>query len=293
MFPEVPEDFAPAGHSNVKHGFEHNDPKGLRDNKGFARQQVREASREAGFGNGFSSNLGNELIPGNAYQDVLDDIATNYGYDIVRHEGIVTLDDYNLELWRVVPQVEVPPTDGHAVLLGHGAAQNGVTWFNNGEDSIAYQLADEGYDVWVLNDRMSGVSQTVHASLTTADAAFWEMSFVEVGDYDIPAAMDYITDNNTNFSDTVTYVGHGTGALAMISSMAEESKNYYDAKLDSVVALSPLSRFGDIGEELHDANRWVYQLQLYLADETATHVDMDNVIRALDDSEITFDAQVW
>jgi len=37
----------------------------------------------------------------NSYQDVLDDISRNYGYDIERHQGIVTEDNYILEVWRM------------------------------------------------------------------------------------------------------------------------------------------------------------------------------------------------
>jgi len=134
----------------------------------------------------------------------------------------------------------------------------------------------------------------VHTTLTTADQAFWNgMSFVEVGNFDIPAAADYITDNNTNWSDTVSVVAYSTGSTAILSSMAEEKKTYYDDKLASVVALSTVSRFNDADDELREVNRWVYYTRQFL-EGYISYIDENNDwISAVDQSVVTIPAQTW
>lgn len=44
------------------------------------------------------------------------------------------------------------------VLLWHGMMSSAITWINNSYQSIAYILADNGYDVWIANSRGNGVS---------------------------------------------------------------------------------------------------------------------------------------
>lgn len=172
-------------------------------------------------------------------------------------------------MWRVELDGSAN-SSGRIVVLGHGANTNGLAWFDNGEDSIAYQLLEAGYDVWVVNDRMSGVSMTPHVTLDTDDAQFWDMSFIDVGLYDLPAAFSYAADNNTNASDKVTYIGHSTGTTAAFTALSygfditdadptNPSFKYADF-LDSFVALSPLIKFGHLGDELEHISQWAYHM---------------------------------
>lgn len=56
---------------------------------------------------------------------------------------------------------------------------------------IAFQLADQGYDVWMGNARGNSWSRE-HESLTIDDANFWKFSWHEVGTIDLPAMIDYV-----------------------------------------------------------------------------------------------------
>ena len=57
-------------------------------------------------------------------------------------------------------------------------------------------MANEGYDVWLGNNRGNEFSKN-HVNLTTKDAAFWEFSFDEMGLYDIPASVNYIKEKTS------------------------------------------------------------------------------------------------
>ena len=50
-----------------------------------------------------------------------------------------------------------------------------------------------------------------HVNLTVDDASFWSFSFDEMGKFDIPAALNYITDV-TNASK-ISYIGHSMGTV--------------------------------------------------------------------------------
>lgn len=63
----------------------------------------------------------------------------------------------------------------------------------NGDNSLAYVLANAGYDVWLGNNRgniYSRKHQTLNPDIDTAK--FFDFSFYELGKYDLPANVDYI-----------------------------------------------------------------------------------------------------
>ena len=76
--------------------------------------------------------------------------------------------------------------------MQHGMFDDGGTWlFNSKEETLAYQLSDEGYDVWITNSRGT-VYSNVHKTFTIRDSDFWEFSFDEMGRWDVPANLKFI-----------------------------------------------------------------------------------------------------
>ena len=72
----------------------------------------------------------------------------------------------------------------------HGILSSADTWvINPNTDGPAFKLAREGYDVWLGNSRGSKYGRN-HVSLDPDDeedsAKFWQHSFVEMGEYDLP-----------------------------------------------------------------------------------------------------------
>ncbi|KYN08590.1 PREDICTED: lipase 3-like [Cyphomyrmex costatus] len=128
------------------------------------------------------------------------------GYPAEAHI-IQTQDGYLLTLHRIPGNKDQLP-----VLLQHGLLCSSADWVIAGKDKgLAFILADQGYDVWLGNIRGNTYSRA-HVSLSPSDSRFWNFSFHEMGVYDLPAMISYIT--NTTSHPLHTYIGHSMGTTA-------------------------------------------------------------------------------
>ena len=60
------------------------------------------------------------------------------------------------------------------VLLMHCVMCSSINWLmNNRNNTLAYLLADAGFDVWIANVRGNTYSQ-VHTNYTSEDKNFWD-----------------------------------------------------------------------------------------------------------------------
>lgn len=82
----------------------------------------------------------------------------------------MTEDGYILNIVRV--STERTPTKG-VVFLQHPYAVGSVVWVDKGNKSLAFNLADMGYDVWLGNSRGTRLSSK-HVSLSWKDAKYWD-----------------------------------------------------------------------------------------------------------------------
>ena len=99
-------------------------------------------------------------------------------------------------------------------MLQHGLLDNGRSWLiNKDEDSLALQLADAGYDVWMMNSRGT-IDSNEHVdphknSVYKVKSDFWKFSWDSMAEYDVPANLKFIL-SRSKF-DKVHYVGHSQG----------------------------------------------------------------------------------
>ncbi|GAB1860472.1 Lipase [Camponotus japonicus] len=126
------------------------------------------------------------------------------GYPVETHVT-TTEDGYLLTLHRI------PGGNGSLpVLLQHSLFATSAIWVILGkEKALAYLLADQGYDVWLGNFRGNTYSRA-HISLSLSNSTFWDFSLNELGIYDLPAMITYIT--NMRSQPLHIYIGHSMGS---------------------------------------------------------------------------------
>jgi hypothetical protein len=93
--------------------------------------------------------------------------------------------------------------------MQHGLFDSCACWVLNGEKSIAFLLADLGYDCWMNNSRGNRYSrQHVFLDPDNEDdkERFWDYSFEEMAKYDQPALFNYVLGKSG--AKTATYIGH-------------------------------------------------------------------------------------
>ncbi|XP_015184619.1 PREDICTED: uncharacterized protein LOC107070697 [Polistes dominula] len=134
-----------------------------------------------------------------------EQLITKYGYPSETHI-VVTEDYYLLTLHRIRGK-----PNSHPVLVQHGLLASSADWVIPGpKKGLAYLLADDGYDVWLGNFRGNTYSRA-HQNLSPNDAKFWDFSWHEMGIYDLPAMITYITNLKQS---NLTYIGHSMGSTA-------------------------------------------------------------------------------
>ncbi|CAB4304584.1 unnamed protein product [Prunus armeniaca] len=128
-----------------------------------------------------------------------------HGYACEEHT-VTTQDGYILSMQRI-PVRKSGEASGNRipVLLQHGLLMDGITWLLLPPDqSLAFLLADNGYEVWLGNTRGTKYSLG-HTSLSPDDPAYWEWSWDELVAYDLPATFQYVHDQT---GQKIHYVGH-------------------------------------------------------------------------------------
>ncbi|CAL1407248.1 unnamed protein product [Linum trigynum] len=144
-------------------------------------------------------------------------LITNQGYTCEEHT-VTTSDGYILSLQRIPVGISGgSPGKRTPVLLQHGVLMDGMTWLLlPPSQSLAFVLADKGYDVWIANSRGTKYSRG-HVSLTTDDKAYWNWSWDELVNYDLPATVGYV---HNQTGQNMHYVGHSQGTLTALAAFS-------------------------------------------------------------------------
>lgn len=114
--------------------------------------------------------------------------ADRWGYKSEMHQ-VLTQDGYVLKMYRISKKGS-NPQGRRPVFIGHGLFQCSGAFVLNEENSMAFVLVDQGYDVWVGNNR--SIAGLDHTSLSHKDPEYWNWGLKELGIYDFPAMVDYV-----------------------------------------------------------------------------------------------------
>ncbi|KAJ8719114.1 hypothetical protein PYW07_016670 [Mythimna separata] len=171
-----------------------------------------------------------------------------HGYPAESHT-IVTDDGYILTLHRIpyskTSNSKISPKK--TVLLHHGLFGSSAHWILAGPTkSLGYFLSDAGYDVWLANVRGNTYSRA-HVSKNVDSREFWNFTFHEVSQHDLPAVIDYIM-MVKGMDVKINYIGHSMGTTILFALLS--TKTEYNRVLKAGFALAPVAYMTNIKSPL-------------------------------------------
>lgn len=158
-------------------------------------------------------------------------------YTSEEHE-LRTSDKYKLTMFRIPhgKEEKPPATPRPVVFLMHALTASSTSWIaGRTEGSLAYYLADQGYDVWLGNARGNGYSK-FHPELTPASPKFWNWTWDQIATIDVPEMIAYIL-KRTGQSQ-LNYVGHSQGATVGMAAFSRDPN--LASKIKHFAALAPM-----------------------------------------------------
>ena len=172
------------------------------------------------------------------------DIMTQYGYDWEAYT-VTTDDDYILSTFHILGKTGEERTTASdskgSVLVQHGDGLDAAAWL--GAFSLAsavpfqLKLVDEGYDIWMGNNRGTEYSQG-HKTLNTTDDDYWRWTWVEMGKYDVISNVKLVKEEAN--VDKIFYLGYSQGTTQMNYSLSNDDEDeFLSNSIQKIVHLAP------------------------------------------------------
>jgi pimeloyl-ACP methyl ester carboxylesterase len=129
--------------------------------------------------------------------------------------------------------------------LQHGLFDSSDSWFYAGEEqAIGFYILNRGYDVWVGNNRGNKYSHTDTKNMS--DSTFFDYSFDEMADYDLPAFYNYVLGQTG--AEKLTWIGHSMGTSQFFAAAVDpKTKEFVTAKTEKFIALAPIVYMNHVG----------------------------------------------
>ncbi|KAK6504311.1 cholesterol esterase [Arthrobotrys conoides] len=166
-----------------------------------------------------------------------------WGYEAEEHI-VQTKDGYLLGLHRIPRAKDEPkPKRGEkgkekkgVVYLHHGLMMNSEVWVCNlhPEKCLPFVLAEQGYDVWLGNNRGNKYSKKCIYT-NSQDTSFWNFSIDEFAMHDIPDSISYILLSTK--AKSISYVGFSQGTAQAFAALSIHPS--LNEIIDVFVALAP------------------------------------------------------
>jgi pimeloyl-ACP methyl ester carboxylesterase len=158
--------------------------------------------------------------------------------------NVTTSDGYILKTFRIPHGRDQEYDDSRpAVLIQHGYFDSADFVVMNGpEKSLAFYLANQGFDVWIGNGRGNKFSRAHEWLNPDKDAEFWDYSFVE-RKADDRANIELIRE--ITGQDKISVIAHSEATASFWTALSEDSQ-WYNDRVNLLIALGPVSKLDNI-----------------------------------------------
>lgn len=181
-------------------------------------------------------------------------IVTAHGYSCNTLQANTT-DRWNLTIYHVPPTKTIF-NRAAPVVLQHGLMDTCFSFIiNEPTQSLAYLLADAGFDVYLSNSR--GTRYTNLVGVKPDESAFWDWSWGEMAQFDLPAVLQAVAVHSGE--NSVAYVGHSQGTTTGFAALAEgivpfSARGHSTAAgIGTFVGLGPVATLGACTNSMLDA----------------------------------------
>lgn len=184
-------------------------------------------------------------------------LAARSGYGIEEYE-IITTDGYILKIFRILPRLNSTYSKEsvrHPVLFVHGLTGNADYFLLGENNTLAFMLLDNGFDVWLMNSRGTSYSRKHVKYDVHRDKRYWDFSWHEIGVYDVPANVDFILEK-TGFNQTFL-IGHSQGTTVFL--VAASTLPEFNDKIKLAVLFSPAAHIYNVKLYLANVVRPIYE----------------------------------
>ncbi|QPG72742.1 hypothetical protein FOA43_000043 [Brettanomyces nanus] len=154
-----------------------------------------------------------------------------YEYKLVTEDGFVIV------LNRLVDR-KILRADHNCkpILMIHGLLQSSGAFLSGGYKSLAYLLVQNGYDVWLGNNRCGFDPQ--HTRYSINDPRMWDWDLTEMCKYDLTCMIDQVL-KITKYSGKISLLGHSQGTTEITMLLSSQLSLGYEEKIDKCVLLAP------------------------------------------------------
>ncbi|EGW32996.1 uncharacterized protein SPAPADRAFT_60320 [Spathaspora passalidarum NRRL Y-27907] len=154
---------------------------------------------------------------------------------------ITTPDGYILTLHRLIdPQESVVQRNARKpFLLQHGLLSCSGSYITSGRNSLAYYLVEQGYDVWLGNNRSwFEAVHTFYEGNLYNNEQYWDWGMTDLAYYDLPTIIENVLLHKPNH-DKLALAGHSQGGLQSFIMFRNEELSHVHAKIECFFALAP------------------------------------------------------
>ncbi|KAL2914030.1 hypothetical protein HK105_206475 [Polyrhizophydium stewartii] len=168
-----------------------------------------------------------------------------HGYAYEKH-CVATPDGFIVELVRIVRKPntasQAAPANAFSkgpVLLVHGLFQCSGVFVTSGPNSLAFYLAESGFDVWLGNNRCC---EKLHLEHSPSSVEHWDWSLEDLARYDFPTLVEFVATQTR--CDQITYIGHSQGNAQAFLGLSIAPK--IAKRIRCFIALAPAAYIGPL-----------------------------------------------